>query len=100
MKIKIPKFKNKKDKRIEELEKLLVTQSMAPSKVIYEKQNLIPIKANIILQDEMPMEYAKYILARSFAEVLKEHIHYTIEDVDGKRMLNGYLYIKSNMEDK
>lgn len=71
-------FKSKKDKRIEELEAMLFMRGTP--RIIESKHNITTLGARLILEPDMPVEYAKEILARKMTEQIKDSMTYDLED--------------------
>ena len=88
-------IKTKKDKKIEHLESLLARPMMPYVPLEIKKGDLIPYKAQIILSDGMPVEYAKEEIARGLSESMKHHIKYDIfnDDETGKVIITGVMYM-------
>lgn len=86
-------IKTKKDKRIEQLENMLfATKLQTPMPVRIDK-NIVALGASVVLEDLMPVEYAKELITRNMAEKIKDQIFYDVEDREGLRVLHGYLRI-------
>lgn len=84
-------FKSKKDKRIEELERLLYIRQPQLLKV---EHNIRVLGASIILEPDMPVEYAKEMLARKMVEEVKESMSYDLEDDGrGNKLMRAYLKV-------
>lgn len=89
-------IKTKKDRRIEELEKLLGASNFKRPSIITTQQNVVCLRAKQIIGDYMTIECAKELIAQNMVEKVKEQITYEIEDVGsgkGERVLTGYLTV-------
>ena len=86
-------FKSKKDKRIEELERLLAIASVKQPWVVTQEREVVTLQAKIVLEPGMPIEYAKETLARKMTETVKEHMTYDLDDEQRDHILYGHLRI-------
>lgn len=76
-------IKTKKDKRIEELEKLLDYMSAtAKPHIATIERDVVTLKCKQILEPGMPVEFAKHRIARDFTEHIETQIDYDIRDSD------------------
>ena len=87
-------IKTKKDKRIEALEEKLLMLHMKTPVLLTSTKDFVAIGARVMLEDGMPVEVAKRRIAHQMIEYCEGIIHYEVEDVEGKRILKGYLYVK------
>ena len=87
-------IKTKKDKRIEALEEKLLMLHMKTPVLLTSTKDLAAIGGRVMLEDGMPVEVAKRRIAQQMIEYCEGIIHYEVEDVEGKRILKGYLYVK------
>lgn len=87
-------IKTKKDKRIEALEEKLLMLHMKTPVLLTSTKDLAAIGGRVMLEDGMPVEVAKRRIAQQMIEYCEGIIHYEVEDVEGKRFLKGYLYVK------
>lgn len=75
-------IKTKKDKRIEELEKLLnYVMAQRPSIATIER-DVVTLRSTQILEPGMPVDFAKKHIARKMAEHLENHIEFDVRDSD------------------
>lgn len=86
-------FKSKKDKRIEELERLLAIASVKQPWVVTQEREVVTLQAKIVLEPGMPIEYAKETLARLMVQEVKEHMTYDLDDEQRDHILYGQLRI-------
>ena len=86
-------FKSKKDKRIEELERLLVDMHFKTPVITESEKNVRTYATGIVLEENMPVEYAKEKIAIKMSEVLKDLINYDVEDDGLRKVLKGYLKV-------
>lgn len=89
-------IKTKKDRRIEELEKLLVASNFKRPSIISTQQNVVCVGAKQTINEYMTIEYAKELIAQKMVEEVKKQITYDIEEVGsgkGERVLTGYLTV-------
>lgn len=86
-------IESKKDKRIKELERMLSSTYYRVPKVIAQDKNVITLCTRTILEDGMPTEYAKEIIARRMVDEIKQYIYYDIDDESCHHALKGYLKI-------
>jgi len=85
-------FKSKKDKRIEELEAMLFMRGTP--QIIKTEHNIRVLGASLILEPDMPVEYAKEVLARKMVEQVRDSMTYDLEDDDhGRKLLRSYLKV-------
>lgn len=87
-------IKTKKDKRIEALEEKLLMLHMKTPVLLTSTKDFVAIGGRVMLEDGMPVEVAKRRIAQQMIEYCEGIIHYEVEDVEGKRILKGYLYVK------
>jgi hypothetical protein len=87
-------IKTKKDKRIEELEKLLnYAMAQRPSIATIER-DVVTLRATQILEPGMPVDFAKKHIAREMAEHLENHIEYDVRDSEyHSPLVEGTLYV-------
>ena len=86
-------FKSKKDKRIEELERLLAIASVKQPRVITQEREVVTLQAKIVLEPGMPIDYAKEYLARLMADEIKQHMTYDLDDDNREHILLGQLRV-------
>lgn len=86
-------IKTKKDKRIEELEMRLHETYLRTPRVITQDRNSVTFGATIILEDGVPIEYAKDVIAKKMIDEAKQFIEYDIDDSEGRHRLTGYLVV-------
>ena len=84
-------IKTKKDKRIEELEKLVTISRIEVPQIIRTQRNVQTLAVKRALDERMPVEYAKEAITYDIARKLGEYIRYDIEDDGGDRVLKGYI---------
>lgn len=86
-------LKTKKDKRIEELEKQLSNMYLEHPHIITTQGNVISLGAIQILEDGMPTDYAKQMVARKLVDEAVKFIHYDLEQHGTKNALKGYIQV-------
>lgn len=86
-------IKTKKDKRIEALENQLKSMYLRTPHIIKSQGNVIPMGAIQILEDDMPIDYAKQMVARKLVDEAIRFIHYDLEQHGTKKALKGYIQI-------
>lgn len=86
-------IKTKKDKRIEDLKSMINSMIYKYPKIIASQKDSICLGASIIIEDDMPIEFAKKKLAEIMMKEVERQIYYDVEDVDGKKVLKGYLRV-------
>ena len=86
-------FKSKKDKRIEELERLLAITSVKQPRVITQEREVVTLQAKIILEPGMPIEYAKEHLAHLMVQEVKQHMTFDLDDDNREHILLGQLRV-------
>lgn len=86
-------IKTKKDKRIEELEERLMTAYTKPPQIITSRGNVISLGATQVLEDDMPADYAKQMLARKLVDEAVRFIHYDLEQQGTEKVLKGYIQV-------
>ena len=90
-------IKTKKDKQIEELKAQLSTMYFKHPHIITTQGNVVSLGAMQILEEGMPAEYAKEMIARKLVNEAIRFIHYDLEqqDIVGDRrnVLKGYIQV-------
>ena len=86
-------IKTKKDKRIEALENQLSNMYFKQPHIITTQGNVISLGAIQILEDGMPTDYAKQMVARKLVDGAIKFIHYDLEQHGTKHALKGYIQI-------
>lgn len=87
-------IKTKKDKRIEYLESLVMAQQYKRPTIIQQAKDIQTLGASIILERDMPIEYAKREVTRRLIEGAEQNIYYDVEDDNrGNKILRGYLRV-------
>lgn len=86
-------IKTKKDKRIEALEHQLDIMYFKRPQIITTKGNVIAMGATQILEEGMPVEYAKQMVARKLVDEAIRFIHYDLEQHGAKNALKGYIQV-------
>lgn len=86
-------IKTKKDKRIEELENQLSSMYLKHPHIITTQGNVISLGATQILEDGMPTDYAKQMVARKLVDEAVNFIHYDLEQHGTKNALKGYIQV-------
>ena len=87
-------LKTKKDKRIEELENQLSSMYyLKHPHIITTQGNVISLGAIQILEDGMPTDYAKQMVARKLVDEAVNFIHYDLEQHGTKNALKGYIQV-------
>lgn len=84
-------FRNFKTKR--QLRKeMAILEAMKPQIHIIER-DVEPVRSCILLEQDMPVEYAKEMIARQLADHLQNFIDYDVEDSRIGKKLTGTLYL-------
>ena len=83
-------IKTKKDKRIEELEKLVTLSRIEVPQIIRTERNVQTLAVKRVLEEGMSVEYAKEAITYDIARKLGEYIRYDVEDNGCDRVLKGY----------
>lgn len=86
-------IKTKKDKRIEALEEQLNSMYFKHPTFINAHGNMQSLGAIQILEEGMPPEYAKRMIAQKLVEGAIPYIHYDLEQHGTKTVLKGYIQI-------
>ena len=93
-------IKTKKDKQIEKLEEAnkRLQESLASTyfkrpHIITTQGNVISLGACQILEEGMPADYAKRMIAQKLVDEAVKYIHYDLEEHDGKMMFKGYIQV-------
>ena len=86
-------IKTKKDKRIEELENQLSSVYFNHPHIITTQGNVTSLGAAQILEDDMPADYAKQMVARKLVDEAIRFIHYDLEQHGERKALKGYIQI-------
>lgn len=71
-------FKTKKDKRIEELEKLVDYLMHQQPKITSEERQIVTLRRNQILEPGVDPEFAKQIVAKRYGEDLRPYIRFEV----------------------
>ena len=84
----------KKDKRIKELEDQIRCMYYKHPTIVQTSNNVITLGAKAIIDYvEIPVELYKRDIAYQMMQEIEQHIHYDIEDINGKKVIKGYLRI-------
>ena len=90
-------IKTKKDKQIEELKAQLSAMYFKHPHIITTQGNVVSVGAVAALEEGMPAEYAKEMIARKLVDGAIRYIHYDLEQQDtvsGRRnVLKGYIQV-------
>jgi len=86
-------IKTKKDKRIEELEGMLFVSKLEQPMPLKIEHNIVALGASQILEDGMPVEYAKERIARLMVDEIESHIYYDVVDDGRWKVLKGYIRV-------
>lgn len=86
-------IKTKKDKQIEELKTQLSAMYFKHPHIIETQGNVVSLGAIAALEEGMPAEYAKQMIARKLVDEAIRFIHYDLEQHDGKNVLKGYIQV-------
>lgn len=88
------KIMTKKDKRIKELEDQIRCMYYKHPTIIQSSNNVIVLGAKAIIDNaEIPTELYKREIAQQMMQEVERHIHYDIEDINGKKVIKGYLRV-------
>lgn len=88
------KIMTKKDKRIKELEEQIRCMYYKHPTVIQTSNNVITFGAKAIIDHvEIPVELYKREIAQQMMQKIEQHIYYDIEDINGKKVITGYLRV-------
>ena len=91
-------FKTKKDKRIEELEKLLDYLMHQQPKITTEEKQVVTLRRNQILEPGFDLEIAKELVAKRYGEDLRPYILYeVVTSPSGNQVLQAKLDVLSFM---
>ena len=82
------KFKTKRQLR----EEIAMLKAIKPQIHTIEK-DVEPVRSCVLLEQDMPAEYAKEMIARQMAEYLQNFIEYDVEDSRIGKKLTGTLYV-------
>lgn len=82
------KFKTKRQLR----EEIAMLKTIKPQIHIIER-DVEPVRSCVLLEENMPVEYAKEMIARQMAEHLQPLIEYDVEDSRIGKKLTGTLYV-------
>lgn len=100
-------IKTKKDKRIEELERKnaeldekLQCMYFKHPHIINSYGNITSFGASQILEEGMPAEYAKNMIARKLVDAAIPFIHYDLEQEGRRNMLKGYIQVVTYGSDR
>jgi carbamate kinase len=86
-------IKTKKDKQIEELKTQLSAMYFKHPHIIETHGNVVSVGAIAALEEGMPAEYAKQMIARKLVDEAIRFIHYDLEQHDGRNVLKGYIQV-------
>jgi len=99
------KIKTKKDIKIEELEKeierltQILKSPLGKPQIIRCERNITTLRTCRILEEDMPIEHAKYLISREFVEQLEPYIHFDISEDKSdyrKKTMIGLLQVVEN----
>lgn len=93
-------IQTKKDKRIKELETQLSSVYFKQPHIITTHGNVIVLGAGQVLENGMPPEYAKRMIAQKLIDEAINYITYDLEDYCGKMILKGYIRVVTYGADK
>lgn len=93
-------IKTKKDKQIEKLEETNKALTEKISNMYLNHPHIITTEGNVIsmgaiqiLEEGMPSDYAKRMIAQKLVEEAQRFIHYDLEQHGTKNALKGYIQI-------
>lgn len=86
-------IKTKKDKQIEELKAQLDIMCFKRPQIITTQGNVVAFAATQIIEDGMPAEYVKRIIATKLVDEAIKYIHYDLERHGTTNALKGYIQV-------
>lgn len=84
-------FRNFKTKR-QLREEIAMLKAIKPQIHTIER-DVEPVRSCVLLEQDMPVEYAKEMIARKMAGYLQNFIEYDVEDSIIGKKLSGTLYV-------